>query len=72
MKPGSFLPSTIAARVPPTIAISELRATSPLTLSRVCADITLKPNQPTVRIHAPRARKGMLDGGWAATCPSRV
>ena len=31
---GSFLPSTSATRVPPTIAISELSATRPEILSR--------------------------------------
>ena len=65
-KPGSFLPKTSAASVPPTMAINELTATSPEILSRVWALITLKPNQPTVRIHAPNARKGILDGGCAA------
>lgn len=38
-------------------------------LSMICADITLKPNQSTDRIHAPSARKGMLDGGCAAIPP---
>ena len=70
MKPGSFLPSTSAIRVPPTIAINELTATRPEILSIVWALITLKPNQPTVRIHAPSARKGMFDGGWALIEPS--
>ena len=69
-KPGSLRPSTSAASVPPTIAISELTATRPEILSMVCALITLKPNQPTVRIHAPSARKGMFDGGCAETAPS--
>ena len=36
----------------------------------VCALITLKPNQPTVRIQAPSARKGMLEGGCAEIAPS--
>ena len=68
-KPGSFLPSSRAASVPPTMAISEFTATRPEILSSVCALITLKPNQPTVRIQAPSARKGMLDGGWAEMVP---
>ncbi len=42
------------------MAISELTATRPLILSMVWADMTLKPNQPTDRIHAPSARNGML------------
>ena len=63
--PGRFGRSTRAASVPPTMAISELTATRPDILSMVCALITLKPNQPTVRIHAPSARNGMFDGGWA-------
>jgi hypothetical protein len=61
-----------AASVPPTIAISELTATRPLILSSVCALMTLKPNQPTVRIQAPSARKGMLEGGCARCAPSFV
>ena len=52
------------------MAISELTATSPEILSSVWALITLKPNQPTVRIQAPSARKGMFDGGWALIEPS--
>src|SRR3569832_2445029 len=47
--PGSFLPSRTATSVPPTIAINELIATSPFIFSSVCALITIKPNQPTVR-----------------------
>jgi len=58
--------------VPPTIAISEFTATRPDTASINCADITLKPNQPTVRIHAPSARNGILDGGCAEIMPSLV
>jgi hypothetical protein len=70
-KPGSFRPAASAASVPPTIAIRELRATSPLIFSSVCADMTLKPNHPTARIHAPSARNGIDDGGWAViTLPS--
>src|SRR5450830_134338 len=69
-KPGSFLPAHNAASVPPTIAISEFTATRPLMLLMVCADITLKPNQPTVSIHAPKARNGMLEGGCAEMRPS--
>ena len=46
--------------------MSEFIATRPLTPSTDCADMTLKPNQPTVRIHAPSARNGMLEGGNAA------
>src|SRR5688572_20981067 len=70
-KPGSFLPTASAASVPPDMAMSELSATRPLILSMVCADITLNPNQPTDRIQAPRARNGMLDGGWEVrTLPS--
>ena len=64
-KPGSLRPATNAASVPPAIAISEFTATRPEILSIVCADITLKPNQPTVRIHAPSARNGIDDGGCA-------
>jgi len=63
-------PSSTAASVPPTIAISEFTATRPLSLSRVWALITLKPNQPTASTQAPRARKGMLEGGWALMAPS--
>ena len=69
-KPGSFLPKTNATKVPPTMAMSELSATKPETLSKVCALITLKPNQPTMRIQAPNARNGMLDGGCAEMAPS--
>src|SRR3989338_8410346 len=69
-KPGSFLPIHKATNVPPTIAISELTATSPLMLLMVCADITLKPNQPTVSTHAPSARNGILEGGCAEMRPS--
>ena len=64
------MPTIKAANVPPTIAINELTATRPDTLSSVCALITLKPNQPTVKIQAPKARKGMLDGGCADIAPS--
>ncbi len=71
-KPGSLRPAASAATVPPTIAISELIATSPEMFSRRCADITLKPNQPTIRIHAPSARKGIDDGGCAEICPLRA
>src|SRR3569833_3941224 len=69
-KPGSLRPTNRAASTPPTIAISELIATRPFTAATLCADITLNPNQPTVSIHAPSARKGMLDGGCAAILPS--
>src|SRR3569623_11636 len=72
MRPGSLRPSTRAGSVPPTIAISEFTATKPDTASINCADITLKPNQPTVRIHAPSARNGILDGGCAEIIPSLV
>ena len=68
-KPGSFLPTTNAASVPPAIAISEFIATSPEILSIVCADITLKPNQPTDSTHAPSARNGIDDGGCAEMPP---
>ena len=61
-----------AARVPPAMAIRELSATRPLTLSIACADMTLNPNQPTDRTHAPSARNGMFDGGNAFTRPSLV
>ncbi len=71
-KPGSLRPATSAAIVPPDIASSELTATRPEILSIVCADITLNPNQPTDRIHAPSARKGIDDGGCAAIPPSFV
>ncbi len=61
---------TSAAKVPPTMAISELTATRPEILSMVCALMTLKPNQPTVKIQAPKARKGIFDGGCALIAPS--
>ena len=69
-KPGSLRPSSVATIVPPAIAISELTATRPEIFASVCALITLKPNQPTASIHAPSARNGMLDGGWALIAPS--
>ena len=69
-KPGSFLPSSKATKVPPTMAIKELTATKPEILSSVCALMTLKPNQPTIKIQAPKARKGMLEGGCAEIAPS--
>src|SRR3569833_621774 len=69
-KPGALRPTNRAACTPPTIAISELIATRPFTAATLCADITLNPSQPTVSIHAPSARKGMLDGGCAAILPS--
>jgi Amt family ammonium transporter len=62
-KPGSFLPSQLAVSVPPTMAISELMATSPEMASKRCALMTLKPNQPTIKIHEPRARNGIEEGG---------
>ncbi len=71
-KPGSLRPATSAAIVPPAIASSEFTATSPEILSIVCALITLKPNQPTDRIHAPSARNGIDDGGCAEMPPSFV
>ena len=49
--------------VPPANAIRELIATRPEIPFAVCADITLKPNHPTVKIQAPKAKKGKLDGG---------
>ena len=52
------------------MAIKELTATKPDILSRVWALITLKPNQPTIKIQAPKAKKGMLEGGCAETAPS--
>jgi hypothetical protein len=69
-KAGVVLAQASAASVPPTMAIKELTATRPEILSTVCALITLKPNQPTVKIQAPSARNGMLDGGWAEMAPS--
>ena len=54
----------------PTIAVSELTATRPEILSSVWARITLKPNQPTIKIQAPKARNGMLEGGCAEIAPS--
>ena len=45
-------------------------ATSPEILSMLCALITLNPNQPTLKIHAPKAKKGIFDGGCAVTLPS--
>ncbi|MNR67879.1 hypothetical protein D3C85_1921040 [compost metagenome] len=53
------------------MAISELIATRPLTPCKVWALMTLKPNQPMIRIHDPNARKGMLDGANATSRPSR-
>ncbi len=70
-KPGSLRPISSDAMVPPTIASKELTATSPLTPARVWALITLKPNQPMIRIHDPSARNGMLDGAIATSLPSR-
>ena len=70
-KPGSLRPANIAAIVPPAIAISEFTATRPEILSMSCADITLKPNQPTVSTHAPSARNGIDDGGCAAIAAAR-
>src|SRR5712692_3036354 len=63
MNPGSFLPAMSAPSTPPTIAINELIATSPVILSKLWALMTLNPNQPTTRIHEPNARKGIFDGG---------
>ncbi len=62
-KPGSFFPTKFALNVPPTIAINELIATKPEIASTCCALMTLKPNQPTIKIHEPKARKGIDDGG---------
>ena len=60
-------------RTPPTMAMSEFNADqSGDRLEPLRAHITLKPNQPTMRIQAPRARKGMLDGGCADMPPSRL
>ena len=70
IKPGSLRPTTSAASVPPTMAMRLLTATSPLILSIIWALMTLKPNHPTMRIHEPSARKGMLEGGWADMAPS--
>ncbi|MNP59382.1 hypothetical protein D3C76_1543740 [compost metagenome] len=53
------------------MAINELTATSPLTPGKVWALTTLKPNQPTIRIHEPKARNGMLEGANATRRPSR-
>src|SRR5690606_11060970 len=69
-KPGSFLPIKLAATVPPTMAMSELIATKPEIAYRRCALITLKPNQPTIKIQEPKASKGMEEGGCALTRPS--
>ena len=55
--------------MPPTMAISEFTATSPEMPSMFWADITLKPNQPTVSTQAPSDRNGMLEGGWAYISP---
>ena len=70
INPGSFLPMMSAAIVPPTMAIKEFTATKPLMPSTACALMTLKPNQPTVRIQAPSARKGMELGAKLITRPS--
>ena len=72
MKPGSFFPATNAASVPPTIAMSEFTAPSPLIPSTACALITLKPNHPTVRIQAPSARNGIELGAKDVILPSRT
>ncbi|MNT81657.1 hypothetical protein D3C72_2212740 [compost metagenome] len=64
------MPSTNAANVPPTMAISEFTATRPESLSTVCALITLKPNHPTTSTQAPSAKNGMLEGGCAEMAPS--
>ena len=69
-KPGSFLPIKFAANVPPTIAIKELIATKPEIASTRCALMTLKPNQPTIKIQEPNARNGIDEGGCALIRPS--
>ena len=58
------------AIIPPAMAIRELTATSPEIPDSSWADITLKPNQPTVKIHEPSAKNGMLEGGNATKDPS--
>ena len=55
--------------MPPHMAISEFKATRPVTDFSVCALITLKPNQPTHSIHEPMASHGMEDGGMPAERP---
>lgn len=52
-----IFPTIRAAMVPPANAIRELIATSPEIPFAVCADMTLKPNHPTVKIQAPKAKK---------------
>ncbi len=69
--PGSLRPTSSAASVPPTMAINEFIATRPLTPCKVCALITLKPNQPMISIQEPKARNGMLEGANATNRPSR-
>ena len=53
-----------------TIASNELMATSPDAPEAVPALMTLKPNQPTHKIHEPKARKGILEGRMALIRPS--
>ncbi len=62
-KPGSLRPITVAARIPPHIAIKELTATRPEMPFRLCALITLNPNQPMQSSHDPIASHGIDDGG---------
>ncbi len=65
-----IFPATLAAIVPPTMAIKELIATSPEMASSRCALMTLKPNHPTIRIQEPKAKKGIDEGGCAVIRPS--
>ena len=59
----SLRPATSAATTPPTIAISELMATSPRNARQGSAhDITLKPNQPMHSSHVPSDQPGQRRG----------
>ena len=49
--------------MPPTMAISELRATRPETSASDPAVITLKPYQPTHSSQEPSASHGIDEGG---------
>ena len=53
--------------MPPHMAISELMATSPLTVFSDCALITLKPNQPMHSSQEPIASHGIDEGGMPTT-----
>jgi hypothetical protein len=70
---ASFLLSNPPVIIPPANAINELTATKPLINDNERADITLKPNQPTINAHEPNDNHGTFDGGGIAnTWPPRV